>query len=122
MIDPCPIKYKSVLKKKDMGKTILDSADFIIKKKISCAKFSGTGGIEVLLYVEESYRKICKKFKWNIAGDKLFDNFDLVLEDSAADHWDTFTNGVTQLVGNFDFCIARFRVVYSLTEARDIMY
>ena len=31
-IDPSPIKYKSVLKKKDMGKAILDSADFIIKK------------------------------------------------------------------------------------------
>ena len=100
---------------------MLDSADFIINKKISCAKFSGTGGIEALLYVEESYRKICKKFKWNVAGDKLFNNFNLVLEDSAENHWDTITDGVTQTVGNFDLCMAQFRVVYSSIEARDIM-
>ena len=48
-IDPSPIKYKSTLKKKDMGKTILDSADFIIKKKIPCPKFAGPGDIEGLL-------------------------------------------------------------------------
>ena len=31
-IDPCPIKYKSALKKKDFNKTILDSNDFLLKK------------------------------------------------------------------------------------------
>ena len=31
-IDPCPIKYKSALKKKDFNKTILDSTNLFIKK------------------------------------------------------------------------------------------
>ena len=91
-IDPSPIKYKSALKKKDMGKAILDSADFIIKKKLSCPKFTGPGGIEGLLYVEESFLKICKRFGWHTDGDKLFDNFDLLLEDGAADHWEMIAN------------------------------
>ena len=48
-IDPCPIKYKSTLKKKEMNKTVFDSNDFLLKKKISFSKFNGTGGIKGLL-------------------------------------------------------------------------
>ena len=103
-IDPCPIKYKSAPKKKDFNKTILDSTDLFIKKKISCPKFSGTGGIEGLLWVEESYRKIAKKFKWN-DGPKLFDNFDMVVEEGAADHWETIIDGKQQTIDNFNACM-----------------
>ena len=43
-IDLSPIKYKSALKKEDMGKAILDSADFFVKKKLSCPKFADLDG------------------------------------------------------------------------------
>ena len=45
-INPCPIKYKSALNKKEYNKTVLDSTDFLLKKKVSCPKFYGTRGIE----------------------------------------------------------------------------
>ena len=75
-IDPCPIVYKSVPKKKDFNKTTLDSDNFLLKKKISCIKFSGTRSIEGLLWVEENFRKICNRYKWDTDETKLFDNFD----------------------------------------------
>ena len=96
-----------------MGKTILNSADFIIKKKIPCPKFTGPGGIEGLLWVEESFRKICKRFKWDTDRDKMFDNFDLLLEDGAADHWETIIKGKPTTVQNFEACIETFRIIYS---------
>ena len=51
-------------------------------------KFSGTGGIKGLFLVEESFQKIANKFSWN-DGAKLVGNFDLVVEEGDADHWET---------------------------------
>ena len=122
MIDPSPIKYKSALKKKVMYKAILDSADFILKKKLSCPKFAGPDGIEGLLYVEKCFRKICKRFGWHTDGDKLFDNVDLLLEDRAADYLETIINQMATTVLNFDACMETFRIIYSSSDSRDIMY
>ena len=121
-IDQCPIKYKSTLKKKDMHQIILDSADFILKKKIPCPKFSGAAGIKDLLWVEQNFQKICKQFKWHTGGDKLFDNFDLVVEEGAADHQETIMDEKTLTVQEFDACMDRFRIIYSSSFAKDIMY
>ena len=121
-IDLCLISYKLMLKKKEMNKTTLDSADFLFKKKISCPKFSGTGGIKGLLWVEESFQNIFKQFKWDTDGDKLSNNFNLVVEEGAANHWETIIDGKALTVRKFDACMDQFRIIYSLSDVRDIMY
>ena len=57
---------------------ILDSSNSSYRKQLLCSKFSETSDIEGLLWIEESYWKIAKKFNWeNIGPPKLFDNFDM---------------------------------------------
>ena len=60
---------------------ILDSSDafYKYKKEMLCPKFNRTGGIEGFLWVEESFCKIARKFKWTGNGLKLFDNFNIVV-------------------------------------------
>ena len=55
-------------------------------------------------------------------GPKLFDNFKLVVEEGAVDHWETFIDGKALTVNTFNACVERFHVIYSSSVARDIIY
>ena len=120
--DPAQIKYKSSLKKEDLNKTILDSNDFLLKKKISCPKFSGTGGIEDLLWLEESFQNISKQFKWDIDKTLLFDNFNLVVEEGTADHWERILKEKNLTIQEVNACMDQFYLIYSSLKAKNIMY
>ena len=61
--DPPPMKYKSIIKKKDFSKVNLEGVTptrangSSIKRKYPCPIFDGAGGIEALLYMEESFKR-----------------------------------------------------------------
>ena len=127
--DPPPMKYKYIVKKKDFSKVNLEGVTPLAanttsaKHKHPCPIFDGTGGIEALLYVEETFRKLAKKLKYN-----SLDAFDsqLCLGDSALDHWENI-NDAGDLPENrteavFNDIIFKFYLRYSSSEARDVMY
>ena len=59
--DPPPMKYKYIVKKKDFSKVNLEGVTPLAantisaKRKYPCPIFDGTGGIEALLYVKETF-------------------------------------------------------------------
>lgn len=119
-IDPSPIKYKSVLKKKDFNKVILDSTSAFYTNKMACPKFSGIVGLEGLLWVEETFCKITKKIKWIDNGPKLFNNFAMVVEEGAVDHWDAIIEGVDQTKAHFNECTNQFYIIYRAQRTQEI--
>ena len=85
--DPPPMKYKSIVKKKDSSKVNLEETTplgfsaIATKCKYPCPIFNGTGGIEALLYVEETFQKVAAKLKYD--SQEAFDSWELCLGDSA---------------------------------------
>ena len=89
---PC-ILYDTSFKPSNLEKTKLQQDFQEGSRKQSCPVFTGTHGIEGLLYVEERFRKIASQLQWT-DGDELFDNFELILADNAELAWENITSNI----------------------------
>jgi len=82
------------------------------------------GGIEALLYVEETFQKLAKKLKYSALD--AFDSWELCLGDSALDHWENINNAgddpADRTESKFNGIVFKFYLRYSSSEARDIVY
>ena len=96
-----------------------------MKRKYPCPIFDGTGGIEALLYVEETFKKLAMKLKYDSQDQEGFDSWELCLGDSALDHWENVndtTDPMTKTSAKFNELILKFYLRYSSIAARDVMY
>ena len=127
--DPPAMKYKSIVKKKDFSRVNLEGVTptgnlgSSIKRKYPCPIFDGTGGIEALLYVEETFKKLALKLDYDVAEG--FDSWELCLADSALEHWENINDTITaddRTNTKFNALILKFYLRYSSTEAREVMY
>ena len=96
------------------------------KRTRQCPIFTGYGGVECLIYIVEKFSKIARYMEWT-AGRDMFNNFDLVLEDTASDHWENLTDGIadnnaTRTVARFNQTISAFYLRYCNEGARDVAF
>ena len=94
-----------------------------MKRKYPCPIFDGTGGIEALLYVEETFKKLATKLKFN--SQEGFDSWELCLSDNALDHWGNMNDIIDptdKTSAKFNQLILKFYLRYSSTAAKYVMY
>ena len=63
------------------------------KKTYKVPVFVGKYSVEGLLYVEDKFRKACKRLEYT-EGDELFDNWEFCLADTAEDKWTNLVAGI----------------------------
>eukprot|EP00957_Ditylum_brightwellii_P077990 5928149-Ditylum_brightwellii.AAC.1 len=120
---PCFL-YKPTLKHSDVEKVKLTQSygDGTTRTK-KCPVFSGTKGIEGLLYFEERFKSIAKQPTYNNVPS-LFDRFEKVLQDMAEEKWEKLASQVADAdrdVPHFDAEIKKCYLSYCNNEAKDIM-
>ena len=123
--DPPPMKYKSIVKKKDFSKINLEGVTHIgfnvssMKRKYPCPIFDGTRGIKAaLIYVEETFKKLAMKLKYD--SQEGFDYWELCLSEGALDHWENIndtTDSMDKTSAKFNELILKFYLRCSSTEA-----
>eukprot|EP00957_Ditylum_brightwellii_P052289 3965751-Ditylum_brightwellii.AAC.1 len=102
---------------------LIQSYDDGTTRTKKCSVFSGTEGIEGLLYVEERFRSVTKQLTYN-DGPSLFNNFEEVLQDTAKDKWENLASQVAEAdrdVPCFNEEIKKFYLSYCDNEAKDTM-
>eukprot|EP00957_Ditylum_brightwellii_P082072 6240998-Ditylum_brightwellii.AAC.1 len=92
--EPC-MKYKPRLLHSDLEtiKIKQEYNDGSSKTKM-CPLFTGEGGIEGLLFVEERFQKIACQLSCN-TGAEFFDNLKDALADSTEMKWDNFVSAIS---------------------------
>lgn len=119
------VKYEIGFKREDMDKKKL-TQEFNdgTKRTREIAVFTGSEGIEGLMFVYREFEKACVHLEFDTGREK-FDNFGMLLSGSAADNWSTLTDniGVGQMtVALFNQMFREFVLKYCTSDARDLLF
>ena len=109
---PC-MDYKPSFKRKDLEQVELKIVyEDGTRSKSKCPRFTGTGGVEELLYVVEFFERLASDE--NIEDEALFLYFKKILEQNARNKWDSLEpETYPQDQDGFKDCIKQFYKKYS---------
>ena len=119
-------KCEVTFKQDDHGTTKLQQSwDDGTKEKLDVPIFSGAGGTEALLWVEEEFRNVAEEFEF-AEGEELFRKFERCLSGTAKAKWRNVTSendyNINEVdADDFDEAMANFYLKCVDEEARDTM-
>ena len=93
-------------------------------EEVKLPKFTGDGGLEALLYVEEEFRNVQEEHEWN--SNACFKHFKKLLGGTALTRWKNVLQSLTVAERNhadaFNQTIKKLHLKYCTSTARDTMY